>query len=107
MKKVIMVMLFLLAFTISANAQETKSEKKASCCAKSCETASAEDKAKCHARMAEMTPEQAAECKKACDAAKKTASTNGQPNANTAVATDNKKSCASGKSCCAGKAKKA
>ena len=99
-------MLFFVAFTITANAQEAKqteakpatAEKKA-CFASG--TASKDAKA-CHTETACAGTEQASKGASCNAATTATAS-----ESSTAVATEEKKSCTSGSSCCASKAKKA
>lgn len=107
MKNIITTLLFFMAFSLSANAQEAKKEakkevKKDACCA-SKKTASAEEKAKCHTEMASTsaTPSTAAKCD-----AKATMTADAKNEAvlpKTEAVTD-KKACSSKGSCCASKA---
>lgn len=106
MKKIFLGMLFGLAFTVTANAQEAKqgdskpaaTEKKA-CCAS--DKASASKDAKACPYSASATTAPAASCSSAA-----TKATTAQASTQAAPAAETKKSCSTGSSCCADKAKK-
>jgi hypothetical protein len=109
MKKVLLGMLFFVAFTISANAQEAKqaeakptAEKKA-CCASG--TASKDAKA-CHTETASAATAQPAKGASCTAATTASASTTASTEAKAAPVTEEKKACSTGSSCCADKAKK-